>query len=102
MLDKPNAILTAYSTNASLGALQHMNSLTKVFGSNLGWDTGYPEVVHGIPQFLQTNVGVVTRLGHDHFQIFSNLLLANHPSIRRCTVLYTESDVIYKHTNLLG
>lgn len=102
MFDKPNIIPTVYYTNASLRALQYTNSLTEVFGSNLGQDTGYPEVMQGPPQFLQANIDVVTRSGHVHFQILPNLLLTNHPSICRYIVLYTESDVIFKHTNLLG
>jgi hypothetical protein len=39
-----------------------------VLGSNLGRSTGYSErISRYFPQSLQTNAGIVTRLGHDRF-----------------------------------
>jgi hypothetical protein len=39
-----------------------------MFGSNLGRDTGYSDWdTCGFPQSLDANVGIVFRLGHDHY-----------------------------------
>lgn len=36
-------------------------------GSSTGRDAGYPEFLHGLPQSLQTNIGMVLRFGNVHF-----------------------------------
>jgi hypothetical protein len=53
--------------------------------SNLCRDTGYPEVLHGSPQFLTVNTGIVPQLGHDRF-LPNPLKFVYHPSIRSYTV----------------
>jgi hypothetical protein len=39
----------------------------EVLNSNLGQDTGYPEVLYDFPQFLQANDKTVSELGQGHF-----------------------------------
>jgi hypothetical protein len=36
-----------------------VNTPALISGSNLGLDTDYPEVFHGLPQFLQANAEMV-------------------------------------------
>jgi hypothetical protein len=37
-------------------------------GSNTGRDAGYHEFLHGLPQYLQTNTGMVLRFGSVYFR----------------------------------
>jgi hypothetical protein len=55
-----------------------------VLGSKLGSDTGYPEGFRGFPLFLQANVGIVPRSGHEHF--LPNPLPIHH------WILYNQAD----------
>lgn len=50
-----------------------VNSCFMVLGSNLSRDTDYPEFFCGIPKSLEENIGLLSLLGRDHFQILSSL-----------------------------
>jgi len=48
--------------------------------SNTGRDTSYPEFLHGLPQSLQTNSGMVLRFGNVHFLHNPSLLITYQPT----------------------
>jgi hypothetical protein len=51
------------------------------------------DVSRGFPQFVQTNSGIISRLGQDHFFQFFTTLLTNHLIFNRCSIRDTDNIV---------
>jgi hypothetical protein len=56
---------TRVSTEWSGSAVNTLPRIWKVPGSNLGLETGYPQVFRAFPHSLQTHAGIYLKLGHD-------------------------------------
>jgi hypothetical protein len=52
----------------------------EVLSSNLGQETGYPEVSLGFLKFLLANAMLIPQSGHDHF-LPNPFLFILHPTI---------------------
>jgi hypothetical protein len=55
------------SSNVVVELLTLLFRILEIPGSNIGSETGYPEVFRGLPQSLHENAGTVLKIRHQPF-----------------------------------
>jgi hypothetical protein len=61
-------------------AVNFLTYILEVLGSFFGLDIGHRGVIRGLPQSLQANVRMISRLGQDRF-LTDSFKIIIHPSI---------------------